>query len=96
MRRVRKFPLPMASCPAIPPTGCSIVNGEGGYEPTDPPKGLPDAKCGKRLEQLGRVDVCYVLNGRYIGLAQDLDKTERVHQKISAQALILEKADQNA
>lgn len=69
---------------------------DGGYQKTDPPQGLPDAKCFKRVEARGRVDECYVINGRYIGTAGELDDEDAVHQKISAQALILQKADQNA
>ena len=72
------------------------IDSDEGYETTESPQGLPDANCEKRIDETGRVDVCYVLNGRYIGVAQELDDTKTVHQKISAQALILEKADQDA
>ncbi|HJE90580.1 MAG TPA: hypothetical protein K8V11_06190 [Dietzia timorensis] len=72
------------------------IDSDEDFKATDSPVGLPDAKCKKNLHELGRIDVCYVLNGRYIGVAQEIDETERVHQKISAQALILEKADQDA
>lgn len=72
------------------------IDSDEGYETTESPQGLPDANCEKRIDETGRVDVCYVLNGRYIGVAQELDDTKAVHQKISAQALILEKADQDA
>ena len=72
------------------------IDSDEGYETTEPPQGLADAKCEKKVDEAGRVDVCYVLNGRYIGVSQELDDVEAVHQKISAQALILEKADQNA
>ena len=72
------------------------IEADDGFESIESPKGLPDAKCGKKIDARGRVDACYILNGRYIGLAQAFDDSEAAQQKISAQALILEKADQDA
>jgi hypothetical protein len=61
----------------------------------DPPKNLPIAQCVVKDEAIGQVTSCYVQVGRYVGQLTDLDKTT-VDQAISAQYVILTKADQNA
>ena len=67
---------------------------DGGGKDADSPAGLPNATCTEEAISSGIVHACYVRVGRYVGLAQELDDVEAVHQKISAQYLILQQADQ--
>ncbi|MGU3436364.1 hypothetical protein ACNHUS_25520 [Actinomycetes bacterium M1A6_2h] len=66
-----------------------------GSQRDDSPKNLPIAQCVVKDETIGQVVSCYVQVGRYVGQLTDLDKTT-VDQAISAQYVILTKADQNA
>ncbi|RVW04435.1 hypothetical protein EF834_04955 [Rhodococcus spongiicola] len=66
-----------------------------GYSTAPSPQGLPNAACYTKDTIQGTMDYCYVANGRYVGEAGALDGKQDVDQRISAQYLILEKADQN-
>ncbi|MGW6695080.1 DUF7373 family lipoprotein [Rhodococcus sp. NPDC054953] len=67
-----------------------------GFTSAPSPQGLPDAACFTKDTLQGTADYCMVANGRYVGEASGLDNKKDVDQQISAQYLILEKADQNA
>lgn len=59
------------------------------------PVGLPAAKCQSKMLDTGTWYACYVQKGRYVGNYSAQNKKD-VHQAISAQYVILTKADQNA
>ncbi|MET4610639.1 hypothetical protein ABIC28_001617 [Rhodococcus sp. PvR044] len=67
-----------------------------GFATAPSPQRLPNATCVTKDTTQGSVDYCMVANGRYVGEASGLDNKKDVDQQISAQYLILEKADQNA
>lgn len=67
-----------------------------GFTPAPSPQGLPNAACVTNDTTNGTADYCMVVKGRYVGEANGLDNKKDVDQQISAQYLILEKADQNA
>lgn len=67
-----------------------------GYTNDASPQGLPDAKCVSQDTAAGTQHYCTVAVGRYVGEASALDDKKDVDQQISAQYLILQKADQNA
>ncbi|WP_254900709.1 hypothetical protein [Rhodococcus sp. 1168] len=67
-----------------------------GYTEAPSPQGLPDARCVTKDTVQGTQDYCMIANGRYVGEASGLDNKKDVDQQISAQYLILAKADQNA
>uniref|UniRef100_UPI0010F54A1D DUF7373 family lipoprotein n=1 Tax=Rhodococcus sp. Q TaxID=2502252 RepID=UPI0010F54A1D len=67
-----------------------------GYTVAPTPPGLPTARCFTKDTIHGTADLCMVANGRYVGEASGLDNKTDVDQQISAQYLILTKADQNA
>lgn len=66
-----------------------------GFAPSAAPAGLPEASCLMRVTALGEQHLCYVSNGRYVGEAM-ADSAEEAGQLISAQYLILTRADQDA
>lgn len=67
-----------------------------GYASAATPPGLPTARCFTKDTISGTVDYCMIVNGRYVGEASALDNKTDLDQMISAQYLILQKADQNA
>ncbi|MFI6432882.1 hypothetical protein [Rhodococcus oryzae] len=67
-----------------------------GFTTAPSPQGLPGATCVTMDTAQGTSDYCMVVNGRYVGEASGLDNKKDVDQQISAQYLILEKADQDA
>jgi hypothetical protein len=67
-----------------------------GYTEAPTPQGLPTARCVSRETSQGPQEHCMVANGRYVGEASGLDNKTDVDQRISAQYLILNWADQNA
>lgn len=67
-----------------------------GYTEAPSPQGLPDARCVTKDTTQGTMDYCMIANGRYVGEASSLNDKKDVDQQISAQYLILTKADQNA
>ncbi|MDH6284658.1 DUF7373 family lipoprotein [Prescottella agglutinans] len=67
-----------------------------GYTPAPAPQGLSNATCVTKDTTNGTSDYCMVVKGRYVGEANGLDNKKDVDQQISAQYLILDKADQNA
>lgn len=71
------------------------LDSDDGASDAEPPKGLPNAKCLKEPISSGIVHSCFVRVGRYVGVAQQLDDRESVDQAISAQYIILQKADQD-
>ncbi|NED60120.1 hypothetical protein G3I15_04175, partial [Streptomyces sp. SID10244] len=66
-----------------------------GWADAESPVGLPAAKCQSKTLDTGTWYACYVQKGRYVGNYSARDKRD-VHQAISAQYVILTKADQNA
>ncbi|GAA1457242.1 DUF7373 family lipoprotein [Williamsia maris] len=66
-----------------------------GYTRSDSPKGLPTATCLTEDTATGQENNCYVTVGRYVGSTYDRDMS-KARQMISAQYLILTKADQTA
>lgn len=75
--------------------GLMKLDSDDGASDAEPPKGLPNAKCLKEPISSGIVHSCFVRVGRYVGVAQQLDDRESVDQAISAQYIILQKADQD-
>jgi len=67
-----------------------------GFTTAPSPQGLPGATCVTMDTVQGTSDYCMVVNGRYVREASGLDNKKDVDQQISAQYLILEKADQDA
>ena len=67
---------------------------DDGASDAESPKGLPNATCLKEPISSGIVHTCFVRVGRYLGLSQKLDDRATVDQQISAQYVILQKADQ--
>lgn len=67
-----------------------------GFTHAPSPQGLPNATCVTNDTTRGTADYCMVVKGRYVGEANGLDNKKDVDQQISAQYLILDKADQNA
>ncbi|MGJ0118961.1 DUF7373 family lipoprotein [Williamsia sp. MIQD14] len=74
-----------------------LVNADvqNGATEVDSPRGLPIASCVSRDTDNGAENTCFVTVGRYVGEADDRDPAV-VAQKISAQYLILTRADQTA
>lgn len=66
-----------------------------GYSRGGSPAGLPTATCVTQDTASGQQNNCYVAEGRYIGATYDRDAA-KARQMISAQYLILTKADQTA
>ncbi|MEE4025299.1 hypothetical protein V1Y59_19600 [Gordonia sp. PKS22-38] len=83
---------------ATPDGATAIMEADGGAgdasTPIDPPPGLPAAACTKSIGQ-GTLYSCHVQEGRYVGYVRSDDVTD-AYQQISAQYVILTKADQNA
>lgn len=69
---------------------------DSGFKKIDSPVGLPTATCLSKAESMGMQYLCYIVNGRYIGISTELDDLDAAQQKISAQYLVLKQADQNA
>ncbi|KQS00707.1 hypothetical protein ASG12_07535 [Williamsia sp. Leaf354] len=61
-------------------------------DPAASPQGLPSAKC---ISDGATKNICWIVNGRYIGEAQNQD-LKAAQQAISAQYKVLLTADQNA
>lgn len=72
------------------------IDTESGFKEADSPAGLPTATCMSKAESMGMQYLCYIVNGRYIGISTELDDLEAAQEKISAQYLVLKQADQNA
>ncbi len=66
-----------------------------GYTRGESPRGLPTATCVTQDTASGQQNNCYVAEGRYVGATYDRDAA-KARQMISAQYLILTKADQTA
>ncbi|MFD4293670.1 hypothetical protein ACFWPA_05710 [Rhodococcus sp. NPDC058505] len=67
-----------------------------GWTTIPSPAGLPNASCLTKTTQSADQYSCSVQVGRYIGEASGLDDRTDVYRQISAQYLILTKADQDA
>ncbi|TQF75195.1 hypothetical protein FK531_00350 [Rhodococcus spelaei] len=67
-----------------------------GFADAPSPQGLSNATCVTQDTVQGTADYCLVVKGRYVGEAHALDNKKDADQQISAQYLILEKANQNA
>lgn len=70
-------------------------NRTAGYVNSASPKGLPIAKCQSKSGDLGSDVACFVQVGRYVGEVHSNTQAD-AQQQISAQYVILTKADQNA
>ncbi|MYR08269.1 hypothetical protein GTV32_19070 [Gordonia sp. SID5947] len=70
-------------------------NRSQGWADAPSPAGLPIAKCQSKTLESGTWYLCYVQKGRYVG-TYSAPNPKDVQQAISAQYVILTKADQNA